>query len=158
MNKPIALDAYEKLAERYSAIAESKAENGFIEHPAIKSQLGEISGCRVLDARCGPGILTSYMLTKNAIVTAFDLSPKMIELARRRTSDKARFFVADMGEDLPNLGDQEFDLVVSSLAIDYVRDWSAPLREFFRVLKPKGRLVFSIQHPLGAFLWYKPDL
>ncbi|MEO1406316.1 MAG: methyltransferase domain-containing protein, partial [Pseudomonadota bacterium] len=48
------------------------------------------------------------------------------------------------------------DLVVSSLAIDYVRDWLVPLSEFHRMLKPGGRLVFSVQHPMGAYKWFNP--
>lgn len=153
---PIALAAYEELAERYSAVAESKAENGFIEHPAMRAQLGDVYGLMVLDAGCGPGFLTTYLLNAGADVTAFDISPKMIELARKRSGEKARFFLADMACPLPQLKDGEFDLVASSLAIDYVRDWSVPLGEFQRVLKPRGRLVISVQHPLGAYLWYNP--
>ncbi|MFK7740798.1 MAG: methyltransferase domain-containing protein [Planctomycetota bacterium] len=54
------------------------------------------------------------------------------------------------------LGDASFDLVVSSLAIDYVYDWSTPLAEFHRLLKATGRLVFSVQHPMGSYKWLQP--
>ena len=154
--KPIALQAYEALADRYSALAESKAGNGYIEHPAMRAQLTDVSGLSVLDAGCGPGFLSSYLAVKGAKVTGFDVSPRMIELARTRTAGAAKLFVADMSGDIPELGAGEFDIVVSSLAIDYVRDWTVPLNTFLRVLKPGGILVFSVQHPLGAFLWYKP--
>ena len=152
---PIALEAYEKLAEAYSRIAEGKAENGFIEHPAMRAQLGNVEGLDVLDAGCGPGILAAYLVSKGARVTAFDVSPKMLELARERLKGTGRLFLADMAQPLSFLGPAEFDIVASSLALDYVRDWSVPLKEFWRVLKPKGRLVFTVQHPIGAFLWYK---
>jgi len=59
-NTPIAFEAYEKLAEAYSRFAEGKAENGFIEHPAMRKQLGVVKGLKILDAGCGPGILASY--------------------------------------------------------------------------------------------------
>ena len=154
--KPIALQAYELLADRYSDLAESKAENGYIEHPAMRAQLTDVAGLSVLDAGCGPGFLSAYLAAKGAKVTGFDVSPRMIELALKRTAGAARLFVADMSEDIPELGAGGFDIVASSLAIDYVRDWTVPLGTFRRVLKPGGTLVFSVQHPLGAFLWYKP--
>ncbi len=155
-NEPIALEAYQDLAERYSQMAEAKAENGFIEHPAIRRQLGNINGKVILDAGCGPGILATYMLNQGAEVMAFDISPKMIELARQRSAGRAKLFVADMAKPLSFVESSKFDIVASSLAIDYVHDWSVPLQEFWRALKPGGRLVFTIQHPLGAYLWYNP--
>lgn len=155
-NKPIALEAYEKLAENYSALAETKAENGYIEHPAMRARLGDVAGLTVLDAGCGPGFLAAYLAGKGAAVTGFDISPRMIALARKRAGGAVRLFVADLAREIPEVATGAFDLVASSLAIDYVRDWTVPLKTFHRALKPGGRLVFSVQHPLGAYLWYKP--
>ena len=154
--QPIALEAYEELAERYSALAERKAENGYMEHPAMRAALGGVRGLSVLDAGCGPGLLAAYLLAGGAAVTGFDISPKMIELARRRNGAAARFFVADMARDIPGLGEGEFDVVASSLAMDYVRDWRAPLAAFRRALKPGGRLVFTVQHPISSYVFYRP--
>ncbi|MAK60661.1 MAG: SAM-dependent methyltransferase [Ponticaulis sp.] len=156
-NSPIALEAYEALAERYAAMAETKAENGYNEHPAMRNAIGDPSGLHVLDAGCGPGFLSRDLLDEGAAsVSAFDISPNMVEIAKRNTGGKASCFVADLAQPQTTLEDQSFDLVVSSLAIDYVRDWSVPLAEFARALKPRGRLVMSVQHPMGAYDWYKP--
>lgn len=155
-DKPIARDAYEQLAQGYAAIAETKAENGYNEHPAMRAQIGDVSGLSVLDAGCGPGFLARDLLNGGAQrVVAFDVSPAMIDIAKGQTNDRAELFVADLGRPLP-LNDNDFDLVVSSLAIDYVRDWSVPLGEFHRVLKTAGRLVISVQHPMGSYAWFKP--
>ena len=81
----------------------------------------------------------------------------MLRIASERLGDRAKLFVADMGEPLPMLGDDSFDLVVASLALDYVRDWSIPLAEFRRVLTSQGRLVISVQHPMGSYEWFKPE-
>lgn len=156
-DNPIALEAYEALAERYAAMAETKAENGYNEHPAMRNAIGDVAGLHVLDAGCGPGFLSRDLLDKGAAsATAFDISPNMVEIARRNTAGRASCFVADLAKPLTTLEDRNFDLVVSSLAIDYVRDWSVPLAEFARVLKHGGRLVMSVQHPMGAYEWYKP--
>ena len=149
-DRPIALDAYEALAGRYSELAPEKAENGYIEHPAMRAQLGDVRGKSVLDAGCGPGILAAWLVEQGADVTAFDISPTMIGLAQQRLQGRAPAFIADLAAPLPSLHDGTFDIVASSLALGYVRDWSVPLGEFRRVLRSGGRLVFSVQHPLSA--------
>jgi SAM-dependent methyltransferase len=154
-DRPIALEAYEKLAEAYAQLAEGKAENGFTEHPAMRRHLGAVAGLKVLDAGCGPGILADYLSSQGAQVTAFDVSPKMLGLAGARTGGRVQLHLADMAAPLGFVETGAFDVVASSLAIDYVRDWSLPLKEFHRALKPGGRFVFTVQHPIGAYLWYK---
>ncbi|MEL7296615.1 MAG: methyltransferase domain-containing protein [Pseudomonadota bacterium] len=155
-DSPIALNAYEALAEGYAAIAEQKAENGYNEHPAMRAQLGDVRGLSVLDAGCGPGFLTRDLLSLGAAsVVALDVSPTMIRLAEERNGPTVEYHVADLAQPIEQ-GDASFDLVVSSLALDYVRDWSRPLGEFYRLLKPAGRLLFSVQHPMGAYQWFKP--
>lgn len=54
-------DAYELLAERFSEIAETKAENGYIESPAMRAEIGNVSGLSLLEAGCGPGFLATHM-------------------------------------------------------------------------------------------------
>jgi len=72
----------------------------------------------------------------------------MVALARRRLGDAAEVLRADLDAPLP-LPDAEYDLVVSPLVMDYIRDLGATFRELARVLKPGGRLVFSMGHPLA---------
>jgi SAM-dependent methyltransferase len=154
---PIALEAYEKLAESFSRLAPSKAENAYIEQPAMRRSVGNVRGLKIFEAGCGPGILAEYLVHEGAKVVGFDVSPKMVELAKSRVPEKATFFVADMARPLPIDQDGQFDMVVASLAIDYIKDWSIPLSEFYRLLKPKGKFIFTIQHPLGSWNWYKPE-
>ncbi|MEL6379838.1 MAG: class I SAM-dependent methyltransferase [Pseudomonadota bacterium] len=155
-NAPIARDAYDALAEGYAALAETKAENGFNEHPAMRACIGDVKGLTVLDAGCGPGFLLRDLLAAGARrVCGFDVSANMVAIARKRVGGAATIWVGDLAGALP-LADNSLDLVVSSLALDYVYDWSVPLAAFKRVLTPKGRLVFSVQHPLGSYEWLKP--
>lgn len=156
-DKPIALEAYEKLAEAFSEIAPAKAENAYIEQPAMRKAIGEVRGKKIFEAGCGPGILAEYLVHEGAKVVGFDVSPKMIDLAKKRVPNNASFFVADMARALPIDQDGQFDLVVASLSIDYVKDWTIPLREFHRLLKTGGKFIFTIQHPLGSWNWYRPE-
>jgi SAM-dependent methyltransferase len=157
MPKPIAHDTYEAIADSYAELAPTKDYNAYYDRPAILSLLGDLRGLNVLDAGCGPGIYTQLLLQRSARVTGIDISEKMLFHARRRNADKARFIKANLEQPLVDLMDGEFDGIVSPLAIAYVRDLSALFREFSRVLKPNGWVVFSTEHPFFAYDFFKID-
>lgn len=145
--KPLALDAYEELADAYSEQAATKPHNAYLERPAVQGLLPDVRGLRVLDAGCGPGINSSWLVEHGAEVVAFDVSPRMLEHARRRLGDKAQLHLHNIEEPLGFLGDASVDLVLAALVLDYVEDWRPVFREFRRVLKSDGYLVFSVGHP-----------
>jgi ubiquinone/menaquinone biosynthesis C-methylase UbiE len=140
-------DHYDSFAESYSTDNESNLLNGYYERPAMIALAGDVTGHRVLDAGCGSGPLSAALRAKGAMVTGFDSSPVMIELARRRLGEQAALSVADVSQPLP-FADGAFDDVVASLVLHYLADWTAPLAELRRVLKPGGRLILSVNHPL----------
>jgi len=157
-NEPIARTAYNSLAVRYSALAEDKAENGLVEHPAMRERLGDVRGLSVLDAGCGPGILSRWLMTHGAKrVAGIDISPKMLSLAKKRCGSKADFHLSDLAKPMPFLETGSFDIVAASLAFDYVKNWRTPIREFRRVLRDGGRLVMTVQHPVSSYRWYLPQ-
>jgi SAM-dependent methyltransferase len=67
-------------------------------------------------------------------------------MAQRRLDGRAQLLKADLNEPLP-FEDGVFDVVVASLVMHYLADWSPALREFNRVLGAGGRLVVSTHHP-----------
>ena len=152
--KPIAQEAYNKLALRYAEMIDTKAHNAYYERPATLSLLPDVSGMRVLDAGCGPGAYAEWLVERGASVVAFDANEKMVRLARERLGTKAEVLRAELGRPLDFLGDGSFDLVVAPLVLDYVRSWGPVLVELCRVLKPGGRLVFSVEHPFSKFYTY----
>ena len=139
-------DHYNTFAESYSAANESSLFNAYYERPAMIDLVGEVDGRRILDAGCGSGPLFAALREKGAVVTGFDASPAMVELARRRLGDAADLRVADLDGPLP-YDDGSFDDVVVSLVLHCLRDWSGPLNGLRRVLRPGGRLVVSVNHP-----------
>ena len=140
-------DHYDSFAESYSADNESNLINGFYERPAMIGLAGDVNGRRVLDAGCGSGPLSAALRERGAIVTGFDSSPAMVELAERRLGQDARLLIANLGKPLPFAGGA-FDDVVGSLVLHYLEDWTAPLAELRRVLRPGGRLLLSVNHPM----------
>jgi SAM-dependent methyltransferase len=149
--KPIALDAYEKLADRYAALVDDKAENAYYEMPATLSLLPNVGGMRVLDAGCGSGRYTEWLIDRGADVVGVDVSPRMIRQARRRVGKRAELHVADLGRPLDFLSAECFDLVLAPLVLDYIEEWEPVFDEFSRVLKGFGLLVFSCGHPLADY-------
>jgi len=130
--------------------------NARYERPATIALLGDVTGRRVLDAGCGPGALTEWLVEHGAAVTALDVSPEMVRLAQERVGDRARVQVADLGRPLP-LETGSVDVVVASLAMHYIADWDLPLGEFRRVLAADGAMVFSTHHPAMDWQFYSPD-
>lgn len=137
---------YDAFAAAYDADNENNAWNAYYERPAVLRLLGDVSGQRVLDAGCGGGAHAAALLDRGAIVTGIDTSAGLLEIAGRRLAGRARLLQADLNAPLP-FGDGAFDVVLASLVMHYLPDWTPPLREFNRVLTRGGRLVFSTHHP-----------
>ena len=142
---------YDNFAEAYTAQTEANLINGYYCRPAILDLAGDVAGRRVLDAGCGSGPLSAALRDRGAIVTGFDSSAKMLELARRRLGGGADLHVADLGSPLP-FGDGAFDDVIACLVLHYLQDWTAPLAEVRRVLTPGGRLIVAVDHPFAITL------
>ncbi|MDQ0575261.1 ubiquinone/menaquinone biosynthesis C-methylase UbiE [Agromyces albus] len=146
---------YDSFAEAYAAENESNFVNARYERPAVLALAGDVSGHRILDAGCGAGPLTAALRERGATVTGLDISAEMIALARRRLGDDADLYVGDLSDPLP-FGDASFDDVTASLVLHYLEDWAPTLREFRRVLRPGGRLIASVDHPIVAYTFRQP--
>ena len=146
---------YDEFAEAYAADNEVNLLNGYYERPAMLSLAGDVAGRRILDVGCGAGPLSEALRDRGAIMTGFDLSAAMIELARKRLGEDVDLTVGDLAKPLP-YADAAFDDVVASLVLHYLEDWTEPLAELRRVLKPGGRLILSLNHPI-VYTALNPD-
>src|ERR1700691_3084482 len=152
---PSRVNDYDSLAEAYTAENETGLANAYYERPAILALAGDVAGRRILDAGCGSGPLSAALRDRGAIVTGFDKSAGMLKLARRRLGRAADLRVPDLGRPLP-YPDGAFDDVIASLVLHYLEDWTAPLAELRRVLRPGGRLIASVDHPLQGHPLVRP--
>lgn len=112
--------------------------------------IGDVCGKRILDVGCGSGWLSVYLAQKGAgFVHGFDVSPKMVEVARKRAkangvSDKVEFSY-DSAENV-KFEKETFDYVVGISVLHHV-DMEAFQSKIRGILKASGRAVFI--EPLG---------
>lgn len=146
-----ALAMYEEFGRAYAAAIENNAWNAGYERPSTLALLPEVKGLSVLDAGCGPGIYAEWLIRRGAHVTAVDVSPTMLALARERLAGQAELRLCDLSDSPLPFAESAFDLVLSSLTIHYVADLNILFQEFFRILRPGGHLVFSTHHPFNDY-------
>ena len=107
--------------------------------------LGDVRGKDVLEYGCGDGANTLLLALRGARVKALDISPELIEVARRRLEANGVEgdveFVVGSAHDLP-LPDESVD-VVFGMAILHHLDLSLSAREVRRVLRKGGRAIFQ---------------
>lgn len=118
-----------------------------LEERHVRALIGGIDGQAVLDLGCGTGRHAIWLSESGASVTAVDFSEGMLREARQKAgAGKIRFVAHDLHQSLP-FPDGSFDLLVSGLVLEHLRDLPAFFREAHRVLRPRGRAVVSAMHP-----------
>ena len=120
-----ATQTWERLTshEKVSRIRETVRKGRDRMRALMLSRLPEdLRGARVLDAGCGTGAMATELAQRGAQVTAVDISPQLIEIAKRRLhpalTDQVDFQAGDMSD--PALGRFDFTLAMDSLI--YYRD------------------------------------
>ncbi len=107
---------------------------------------------RLLDAGCGPGIVTRYLARHVAHVTGVDLTPAMLELARRSAAEASIANVTFIDGDMTDVPapDAAFDGVVTRYAFHHLASPGAAMRELVRVTRPGGAIVLLDAAPEAA--------
>ena len=136
---------FDQLARIYSA-EKINPWNDLYERPNAIRLMGDVVGKKVLDAGCGGGKHIADLRAKGAELSGFDLSAEMLKFAQDVHGDAVDLKVANLAEPLP-YDTEEFDAILCSLAMHYLKDWSQPLAELHRLLKLGGHLVMSTHHP-----------
>ena len=111
----------------------------------------------MLEIGCGAAQGARWLVAEGARVTAFDVSYGQLVESRRLdavTGLRVERLVQADAQRLP-FRDGSFDLVMSAFGgIPFVADSAGTMREVCRVLRPGGRFVFSVTHPVR---WVFPD-
>lgn len=144
---------------KYSEMARSKnGLKGAGEWSELQKLLPDFQDKAVLDLGCGYGWHCKYAAEHGAAsVLGIDISQKMLETAARRNSHKKIQYQHIAMEDF-RMQPEAFDIIISSLAFHYIRDFEALVSQISLWLKKGGSLVFSVEHPVftayGSQDWY----
>jgi SAM-dependent methyltransferase len=134
--------AFDSQAERFER-APVQSDPVALERLARKAGFG--TGSRVLDAGCGPGLVTEALLRAGCRVVGVDLSREMIERAQKRCGnwgDQAEFHrISVFDSALDSLA--PFDGTISRYVLHHVNDALAFVTRQSALLRPAGTLVLS---------------
>jgi len=130
----------------------------FIYEPMLEGL--NLSGMNVLDAMCGSGQTTEYLLARGANVTGLDISNEVIETFQARWNNATAVKRSLLDSGLP---DNAFDCVVIVGGLHHIHPHvKRAVTELHRVLKPGGYLCFMEPHSnsfpdLVRRVWYRFD-
>ncbi|NUT55421.1 MAG: class I SAM-dependent methyltransferase [Thermoleophilia bacterium] len=115
---------------------------------------------RALDFGSGVGRLTRALSKRFSAAVGVDISPGMVEHARRLNDDfPACEFRLNASADLAQLESGSFDLVYSSIALQHVAtvgEIERYVTEFLRVVRPDGLVVFGLPYYIPALWSFQP--
>jgi SAM-dependent methyltransferase len=124
------------------------APNELIEEYVFDQVLGSVRDLDVLDLGCGDGRYGRSLIDRGCrSYLGIDASSRMIELAGRNLAGTdARFQRARIdGFSFPV---SAFDFVVSRMTLHWLAELPATFERVRQALRPGGRLVFSVEHPV----------
>lgn len=119
--------------------------------------LGGLAGQQLLELGCGAAAGARWARAQGAAAIGLDLSLRQLQHSRRIDDQLVThtMIVCAEASRLP-FSSESFDVVGSAYgALPFVADASAALQEVARVLRPGGRWVFSVTHPMR---WAFPDV
>ena len=139
--KKMSVKEFTKAAESYESNHAGIYEMCKKDYPDILEELEREPFSDLLDAGCGPAPMISLLAEKypDRHYTGLDLTPAMIEQAKKKNIPNAEFVVGDC-ENFP-FEDNAFDAIICSNSFHHYPDPLAFFKSVKRCLRPGGRLV-----------------
>lgn len=149
----------EQFFKKYSEMERSKKGlEGAGEWHELQKILPDFHDKKVLDLGYGYGWHCKYAANHGAAsVLGIDISHKMLNIAKQKNKDEKTEYQCIAMEDL-DFEEASFDVIISSLAFHYVKDFESLANNISKWLKQGGEFVFSVEHPVftsyGTQDWY----
>ncbi|MCE2570060.1 malonyl-ACP O-methyltransferase BioC [Motilimonas eburnea] len=143
--------AFSKAAASYDSAAQFQRDTGhkLLDPVLSRANVEPLASQRWLDLGSGTGYFTELLAASGAHVVGLDLALGMLSHAKAQRSSQGSkqlshplTWVNGDAESLP-LQDNAFDLVFSTLALQWCDDLGRALQEAHRVLKPQGEMYFT---------------
>ncbi|MDG7012696.1 MAG: class I SAM-dependent methyltransferase [Nitrososphaerota archaeon] len=121
--------------------------------PALLRAVGPVRGLKVLDLGCGQGWFSRELAARGARVVGLDWSHEMISVAKERERQHPLgidYLKGDAAGIAKRFSRGSFDLITSCMAFMDMPGVDKVLSGASQVLRPDGRLVFSVSHPVNT--------
>lgn len=115
-----------------------------------------IAGKKVLEIGCGTGEFTKRIAQTGADITAIDISPDLLEIARKTIPNLTVGFRVQNVEKL-DFEDGSFDVVIGSSILHHL-NLNPALKEVYRVLKRGGGIVFTEPNMFNPQIWLERNI
>ncbi|MCI0659841.1 MAG: class I SAM-dependent methyltransferase [Acidobacteria bacterium] len=153
---------YDQIAQEYESHYDDpcsqRYRDQFFHQPIFDGM--NLSGMKVIEAMCGSGQTTRYLLSQGALVTGLDISDEGINSFSKRWPECRAVRASILDSELES---DSFDAVVIVMGLHHLHpSVSAAINEIHRILRPGGYLCFAEPHR-GSFpdlfrqQWYKHD-
>jgi len=142
----------------YGDVSSGEYRRRFIYEPLFEKI--PLEGKRVLDAMCGGGYTTGYLLSKGAVVDGLDISDTAVKTYADRWKESRVLCSSILDIPAP---DGEYDCVAIVGGLHHAHpDTLRAIDEIYRILKPGGYFCFYEPHNRSVFdkvrrIWYKRD-
>lgn len=153
---------YNRLLDRYEAHYDDPTSQAYRRKYIFEPMFAgvDFSGTNVLEAMCGSGPTTSYLLERGAVVTGLDVSDSAVQsfVNRWPNCSGIRASIFDCG-----LPAESYDMVIVQAGLHHLHPrLEDAIEEIYRILKPGGYFCFSEPHAGSLYdgarnLWYRFD-
>lgn len=138
---------YDTFAKTYDDIIRNRSPINELSFQFILKHIEEIKGQKICDLGCGQGELSYRLLKNGGHVTGIDISQELLEIAQHYPNADAIDWVEDDAQELREILENDYDLVVSSLMLMDLPDFQKAFQSAYRILKTRGKMIWVITHP-----------
>lgn len=135
--------SYDAVADEYAARIFDELRHKPLDRELLDRFAARVRGTGIVcDLGCGPGQVARYLHGQGVDACGYDLSPKMVELARQ-LNPGVEFYQGDMTAlDVP---DESWAGIAAFYSLIHISTelMSRTLQQFWRVLRPNGSLLLS---------------
>jgi SAM-dependent methyltransferase len=142
----VSREHWEKESSNWAAWARRPDFDAYWQYSSAFFELVPPPGHRTLEVGCGEGRVSRDLTARGHHVTAVEVSPTLVRLAR--DADPQSIYVRSDAAALPFVAGS-FDLVVFYNSLMDVDDMDASVREAARVLRPGGAFCVCVTHPIA---------
>lgn len=121
--------------------------NNALERPIFLELAGNLSDLDIVDLGCGDAAFGKEALLQGArSYLGIEASQVMVHIARQTLANTSE--IRHESIEAWQAEDEQADLVSSRLALNYVENLKPVFQQIYRALRPNGRVILSIEHPI----------